>query len=212
MAKNKRKTVDVDKEERIENYYDLKTEAVQRLLNADKKEYPKSKKDPGRAYRSSFIDKIPSWILALFVKFWFSGAVCYFIFWGLGLYIGNMEDMIVIFALVLGIVTDIMVNNVFRFFETYKGQNTKWMMFPQKGWWTFILNVPYAFVVLLGVMWFYQLLNTGLNMMNGSVGVMYVGVEPLLFGLAYMGVDVLLVMMKNLIISIVADAKKQKGN
>ncbi len=209
MAKKKNKTVEV--EEKIENYYDLKTDAVQRLLNAEKKEYPKTKKDPGRAYRSSFIDKIPSWILALFVKFWFSGAVCYFIFWGLGLYIGNMEDMIVILAIVLGMVTDIGVNNVFRFFETYKGQNTKWMMFPQKGWWTFILNIPYALVVLLGVMWFYQVLNAGLNMMNGSEGIMYVGVEPLLFGLSYMAIDVLLIFIKNTLISILADAKKKNG-
>ncbi len=209
MAKKKNKTVEV--EEKIENYYDLKTEAVQRLLNAEKKEYPKTNKDPGRAYRSSFIDKIPSWILALFVKFWFSGAVCYFIFWGLGLYIGNMEDMIVILAIVLGMVTDLGVNNVFRFFETYKGQNTKWMMFPQKGWWTFILNIPYALVVLLGVMWFYQILNAGLNMMNGSEGIMYVGVEPLLFGLSYMAIDVLLIFIKNTLISVIADAKKQNG-
>ncbi len=209
MARKKNKTVEV--EEKIENYYDLKTEAVQRLLNAEKKEYPKTNKDPGRAYRSSFIDKIPSWILALFVKFWFSGAVCYFIFWGLGLYIGNMEDMIVILAIVLGMVTDLGVNNVFRFFETYKGQNTKWMMFPQKGWWTFILNIPYALVVLLGVMWFYQILNAGLNMMNGSEGIMYVGVEPLLFGLSYMAIDVLLIFIKNTLISVIADAKKQNG-
>ena len=209
MAKKKNKTVEV--EEKIENYYDLKTEAVQRLLNAEKKEYPKTNKDPGRAYRSSFIDKIPSWILALFVKFWFSGAVCYFIFWGLGLYIGNMEDMIVILAIVFGMVTDLGVNNVFRFFETYKGQNTKWMMFPQKGWWTFILNIPYALVVLLGVMWFYQVLNSGLNMMNGSEGIMYVGVEPLLFGLSYMAIDVLLIFIKNTLISVIADAKKQNG-
>lgn len=209
MAKKKNKTVEV--EEKIENYYDLKTEAVQRLLNAEKKEYPKTNKDPGRAYRSSFIDKIPSWILALFVKFWFSGAVCYFIFWGLGLYIGNMEDMIVILAIVLGMVTDLGVNNVFRFFETYKGQNTKWMMFPQKGWWTFILNIPYALVVLLGVMWFYQVLNSGLNMMNGSEGIMYVGVEPLLFGLSYMAIDVLLIFIKNTLISIIADAKNKNG-
>ena len=209
MAKKKNKTVEV--EEKIENYYDLKTEAVQRLLNAEKKEYPKTNKDPGRAYRSSFIDKIPSWILALFVKFWFSGAVCYFIFWGLGLYIGNMEDMIVILAIVLGMVTDLGVNNVFRFFETYKGQNTKWMMFPQKGWWTFILNIPYALVVLLGVMWFYQVLNAGLNMMNGSEGIMYVGVEPLLFGLSYMAIDVLLIFIKNTLIGIIADAKNKNG-
>ena len=77
-----------------------KDEAVERLLNADKKTYT-GKKDPGKAYRSSFLDKIPNWILAVFVKFWFAGAVCFFILWGLGGYINCIALSLIVRILIL---------------------------------------------------------------------------------------------------------------
>lgn len=211
MAKKKKEDVNIQPQSTTENYYELKTDAVDRLVNADKKIYPKTKVDPGKQYRSGFLDKIPTWVLALFMKFWFNGAVCFFIFWGLGLYVKDMLDMIVIMAVVLGVITDVLVNNAFRFFETYKGQNSKWMMFPQKKYWTFLANIPYAFVVLLGVIWIYQFINTAVNAINGTTDVIVLGVEPLLFGIFYMAVDMLFIAIKNTFISIVADAKRKNG-
>lgn len=186
-------------------------DAVERLLNADKKAYPKTKGDPGKQYRSGLLDKIPTWVLALFMKFWFNGAVCFFIFWGLGLYITDMLDMIVVMAVVLGMVTDLLVNNAFRFFETYKGQNSKWMMFPQKKYWTFLANIPYAFLVLSCVIWIYNVINVIANGLNGSESEIIIGVEPILFGLLYMLVDMCFITIKNTMISIVSDAKRKNG-
>lgn len=188
-----------------------KDDAVERLLNADKKVYTDKKADPGKQYRSGFLDKIPSWVLALFVKFWFNGAVCFFIFWGLGLYVTDMLDMIVVLAVVLGMVTDLLVNNVFRFFETYKGQNSKWMMFPKKAYWTFLANIPYAFVVLWIVIWIYDVINVIGNMIKGTEGQMILGVEPIMFGLFYMAVDMCFIGIKNTFIRIINDAKKKNG-
>ena len=188
-----------------------KDEAVERLLNADKKVYTNTKKDPGKQYRSGLLDRIPTWVLALFVKFWFAGAVCFFIFWGLGLYVTDMLDMIVVLAVVLGMVTDILVNNVFRFFETYKGQNSKWMMFPKKAYWTFLANIPYAGLVLYCVIYIYNTINVVGNMMNGTENMMYLGVEPLGFGLFYLAVDMCFISMKNLFIKILNDAKQKNG-
>ena len=45
-----------------------KDDAVERLLNADKKKYDDPKKDPGKQYRTGILDKIPTWILALIMK------------------------------------------------------------------------------------------------------------------------------------------------
>ena len=191
--------------------YDLKKDAVDRLVNAEKKTYPKTKQDPGKQYRSGLLDKIPTWVLALFMKFWFNGAVCFFIFWGLGLYITDMIDMIVVMAVVLGIVTDVLVNNAFRFFETYKGQNSKWMMFPKKAYWTFLANIPYAFAILWCVMWIYNVINVAGNVMNGTDNQMYLGVEPIMFGVFYVAVDMCFIGMKNLMISIISDAKQKNG-
>lgn len=211
MAKKKQEDDIFIPQSTTENYYELKTDAIDRLVNADKKEYPKNKVDPGKQYRSGFLDKIPSWILALFMKFWFNGAVCFFIFWGLGLYVKDMLDMIVIMAVVLGMVTDVLVNNAFRFFETYKGQNSKWMMFPQKKYWTFLANIPYAFVVLVGVIWLYSVINVAANAVNGTTNEIFLGVEPILFGVFYMVVDMIFIGIKNTFVSIVKDAKRKNG-
>ncbi|MBP3400056.1 MAG: hypothetical protein J6K75_09885 [Erysipelotrichaceae bacterium] len=210
MAK-KKKSTQSHETRTAENYYELKTDAVERLVNADKKTYPKTKKDPGKEYRSSWIDKIPSWILAVFVKFWFAGAVCFFIFWGLGLYITDIVDMIVVIGIVLGMVTDILVNNIYRFFETYKGQNSKWMMFPQKKYWTFLANIPYNMLILAVVIEIYEIINALANVAAGTTDVIVLGVEPILFGIFYMLTDLCFITIKNTSIRIFQDAKEKNG-
>ena len=210
MAKKKDNKNHTPEKKSSVDYYSLKTDAVDRLVNAEKKTYDKTKGDPGKEYRSKgFLDKIPSWIKSLFIKFWFNGAVCFFIFWGLGLYVTNMLDMIVVLAVVMGMVTDILVNNAFRFLATYEGQNDKWMMFPKKKYWTFFANIIYAFIILVGDIWFYNILNVVLNRINGTDGELYIGVEPILFGLSYMAIDMLFITMKNTMIKIISDAKQK---
>lgn len=183
--------------------------AIDRLVNADKKTYPKGNVDPGKQYRSKgFIDKIPSTIKALFIKFWFNGAVCFFIFWGLGEFIFGL-DMLVVLGVVLGMVNDLLVNNTFHFFAVTPGSNNKWMMFPKKKFWTFFANILYCTIVLFIVVWIYNIVNIAMNAVKGTDGLIYLGVEPLVFGLLFMGVDMLFVSIKNLLIRIVTDAKEK---
>lgn len=202
MSDNKKK------QNNTENYYELKTDAVNRLVNADSAPKTKLTSDPGREFRSKgFLDKIPSWAKALFIKFWFNGAVCFFIFWGLGLIIPDMLDMLLVFGIVLGMVTDILVNNAFRFLEMYPGQNSRWMMFPQKKYWTFLANIAYAVVILYIVMVIYNEINVALLSHYGEET--FLGVEPLAFGALYMAVDMFFISCKNMVVSIVTDAMKQ---
>lgn len=213
MAK-KRKNVPAEKPvDKNVNPYELKTDAVDRLVNAEKKTYPRLTihNDPRKKYKSSAIDRIPSWIKALFLKFWFNGAVCFFIFWGLGFFIPNMEDMILVLAFVLGVVTDIFVNNAFRFFATVEGANDKWMMFPKKKYVNLFLNIIYAFGVLLSVIWLYNVINVVINAIAHTEAIIYLGVEPILFGLFYMAIDILFITVKNTTVKIVADAKEKNG-
>ena len=193
MAKNKKNPP--ANTEKSKDYYKLNTNAVDRLVNAEKKDYPKDKKlkDPAKQYRSGFLDRIPASVKALFIKFWFNGSVCYFIFWGLGLYLNDFLDMIVVLSVVLGMVTDILTNNALRFVETLPGENNRWMMFTKKKYWTFIANILYAFVVLFFVIWLYEVIK--------------IGVEPILFGIFYMLFDLLFIGMKNLMKTIINDAK-----
>ena len=206
----KNKIPENKKTEKQSNPYELKSDAVDRLVNADKKVYT-SLKDPAKQYRSSFLDKIPAPVKAIFMKFWFNGAVCYFIYWGLGLYVSNFENMMIILALTLGMVTDILVNNAFRFFAIVPGDNDKWMMFPKKKLVNLFLNVLYSFVILIIVVWFYNTINGVLNAISGTDGKIFIGVEPILFGLFYVLFDLCFLGMKNLFISIVRDAKNKNG-
>jgi len=181
-------------------------------MNANKKTYQKTKTDPGRQYRSKgFLDRIPSWIKALFIKFWFNGAVCFFIFWGLGMYIPAMLDMIVIFGVVLGMVTDVLVNNALHFFAITPGSNNKWMMFPKRKFWTFFANILYSIIILAIVVYLYTAINYLLNTINGTADQLYLGVEPVAFGLLYVVVDMVFIGMKNLAIKILSDAKERQN-
>ena len=183
--------------EKDKDYYKLNTQAVDRLVKSDKN-VPRSDnklQDPAKQYRTVFLDRIPAPVKALFIKFWFNGAICYFICWGLGMVVSNYLDMIFVLATVLGMVTDILVNNALRFVETLPGENDKWMMFTKKKYWTFIANIFYAFIVLFCVIWLYEIVK--------------IGVEPILFGLFYMLFDLLFIGMKNLMKTIINDAKNK---
>ncbi len=214
MAKKNKNSTPTPTENNETKPYDLKTDAVDRLVNAEKKSYPKLtiENDPRRKYKNGLLDRIPSWIKALFIKFWFNGAVCFFIFWGLGIAIPNMENMILILAAVLGMVTDVLVNNIFRYFASPEGSNDKWMMFPKKRYVNFFLNIIYAFGVLLTVIWLYNVINVAINAITGTPEpITYLGVEPILFGLFYMAVDLIFIFMKNTVRKIIADAKNKNG-
>jgi hypothetical protein len=210
MAKNKNNSSNSNSEKNT-NYYKINTEAVDRLVNADKMEIPKDDKkkykDPAKEYRSGILDRIPAPVKALFVKFWFNGAVCFFIFWGLGLYVADILDMIFVMAIVLGMVNDILTNGALRFIETIPNENNKWMMFPQKKYWTFIANIFYSFLVLFSVVWLYETINGVANAVSGTESQIYLGVEPIFFGIFYIGFDLLFIGMKYLMKSIIKDAK-----
>lgn len=194
MAKNNNSSRNISKSE---EYYKLNTNAVDRLVNAEKnasKSQNVNLKDPAKRYRSNLLDRIPDPVKALFIKFWFNGAVCYFILWGIGF--ADFLDELLVMSVVLGMVTDILVNNILRFVETVPGSNNKWMMFPKKKYWTFIANILYAGIIYLCVGNLYGLFNA-------------FGVEPILFGLFYMMFDLLFIGMKNLMKTIINDAKNK---
>lgn len=211
MAQKKDNQAPSSKKRETGNPYELKSDAVRRLAEADKLYIPKELKnyDPGKQYRSGVLERIPAWIKALFIKFWFGGAVCFFIYWGLGVMIPSMENMILVLAIVLGLVTDILVNNIFRFFAIVPGANDRWMMFPKKKYANLFLNIIYSFIVLIAVIGVYNLINVIINAICGTTAIVYVGVEPVGFGLFYLGVDMALIAWKNLFVRIIHDAKNK---
>lgn len=186
-----------------ENYYDLKTDAVDRLVNAESA--PEVSDAEIRKYKSKGKLKIPTWFKIVFVKFWFSGAICYFFLWGLGTYLSGLDLMFVL-AVGLGMSMDLMVNNLLHYFEPEKGAYDRWMMVPFRKFWSIFLNVLYAGVLLYCIIWAYNVINTFLVGSAETAQRVAVPVEPILFGLLYMGFDMLFITVKNTILKVFRDA------
>ena len=191
-----------------EKNYELKSDAVEKLLKAEAGDVPEFSEEELKKYRSKGGIKIPNTAKVLLLKAWFAGAMCYFILWGLGMYIYSLIDMLFIMGIVLGMVTDLLTNNVIRFIETTPGENDKWLMFPKKGMISFFLNLVYAQLLVICVYMLYSGINMVLVQIIGNADTVPLGVEPVLYGVFCMGFDMLFVGCKNLFKQILSDAKK----
>ena len=230
MAKKKKNF----KETTIENFYDLKVDKMDELVAALKGEAPPDdndlsmyisdctgvddkdaytrggKKKEFDPYKVDFLGRIPAWIKAVFVKWWFAGAVCYFVMFGLQNIIKDPLDLIVFTGIVLGVVTELLVNPLFRYMERDNREYDPYMMFPFpfKAYWTFFTNILYYIVIAACVNGMYLGLNLLINSVNGSNGI--TGVEPLLFGTFCVIADMSFIGIKDLIVYLVKRNKKEK--
>ena len=185
-------------------YYKLNLKAVDDLVTADESNSPKVSEAELRRYRSGPKVRLSDTLKALLIKFWFNGATCFFFLWGLGAYLHSWLDQMVVLALALGAVNDLLTNNVFRFYAKTPGGNDRWMMFPQRAFYTLPLNVIYAGLLLLLDMMTYS----AVNAVIGAVGTVPLGVGPILFGVFTTAWDTLLIKIKHTAQSVLADARR----
>lgn len=228
MAKKDKK----NQESTIENYYDLKVDKVDELVAALKGEDTTLQDDINYAmnasmgvndpknvtrfgkekefdpYKTDFLSKIPVWVKALFVKFWFAGATCYFIM--MGIMYSTGLDAVVITGAVLGIIVDMLVNPTLRYLETDRKEYNAYMMFPFpfKAFWTFFANIFYYILVvgLVGLIYF----GIGSSAGPASEGLLPFGVEPLLFGVFCVIVDMAFIGIKDGAVALVRHLKNRK--
>ncbi len=199
-----------DKKPAIEkeaSYYRLHTEAVKSLVEADESNSPEVSEEELRKYTSGNRFNIPMWGKMLFIKFWFAGAVCFFFLWGLSSYMADLMDTLFVTGIALGIVTDLLTNNALRFIEKTQGEAERWIMVTVRGYASFLLNILYSFVVLFLVYTLYNMINAGYAMATGKADVVLLGVGPILFGLFYLGFDLLLIQYKRWMIDIFGKRK-----
>ena len=212
MAKKKKQPFPKGEERAAAEYYKLKVKAVDDLVNATEENSPPVSKEVLRQYHALPKMKIADWVAAVVLKTWFAGVVCYFIVWGLGMYLPNQLDLLAVTGLALGFVTDLITNNVFRFIARPKGANDRWMMFPKKNYVFLPLNVVYALLLTFCVVMTYNAVNAVLISLSGTKDTVPLGVEPILFGVFTMGWDILFLGCKRLAKRMVSDAKTSVGN
>ena len=190
-------------------YYRLKTQAVEDLITADESNSPVVSEEELDKYRGRTRKKLPKWLKVSLLKAWFYGAVCFFFMWGLGGYMADALDLFFVTAIALGMVTDLLINTILRYYAETDGANDRWMMIPRRGVAGFFLNILYAFLVLGLVDMVYNVINVAILSVTHATDTVPLGVGPILFGLFYMGIDTGLIALKHLLTSIVSDARQK---
>ena len=209
MSKRKKKGSEKVEIERQSDYYKLKTKAVDDLVTADESNSPEVSREELNRYKSGPKMQVADWVKLLFIKAWFAGAVCFFFIWGLSGSLGSQFDLLFVTGFALGAVTDLLTNPVLRFFEKTPGDHSRWMMFPKKGFITLPLNIVYGYVVLFLVYTLYTAINSIAARITGNMETVVLGVEPVLFGVFCLGVDLLLLQGKHLLIRLVHGTVKK---
>lgn len=208
MSRKSRKAAPEEQRSAAE-YYRLNTRAIEDLVTADESNSPKVSEEELRKYRSGPKIRLRDGVKAALIKWWFAGAVCFFFFWGLGIMIPSLENQMIVLGIGLGLVTDLLVNNIFRYYAKTPGANDRWIMVRHKGVAGMAMNLLYAFILLGLVVITYDIINRIAVGITGTSDTVPVGVEPILFGFLTMGWDLLLLQARKWIRQIVDDAKKQ---
>lgn len=209
MAK-KQKKAPVEKERAMSEYYKLNKQALDDLVSADESNSPQVSEEELRKYRAGTKKKMPMWLKVVLIKAWFAAAVCWFFI--IGMPVAVMLDRLFITGIAYGFVVDLLVNNVIRFIEETPGSNDRWLLVSKKGYISLLLNIIYSLVLMVLIVFTYDVLNALINAISGAQPVngkmpVPIGVEPILFGFFAMAWDVLFLKMKALMGRIVADAK-----
>lgn len=192
------------------DYYQLHTEAAERLVNTTAENTPHYSKQELEKYRSGKKQwKLPEALKVLLIKFWFYGAICYFVFMGFEMAGLAWWDLYFVASVVTGLVTDLLIRHFLRFTETMQGGSRRWMMVTKGGAIGFMMNIAYSFLLVFCVMNLYVLINTALQPEGAKAPMAVLTVEPLLFGLFVTALDTGFIGLKRLFLNVVEDAKEK---
>lgn len=176
----------------------------------------KGKKD--NAYQVSWFDKIPYWIKAIIIKWWFFGMIYFFFVMGLAGLIGEDSYVwyiqVVVICFAIGVCTDIFTNNILEVVETRPNQSKWWLMIHGHKFIGFLVNVAYGIVIGLAASficaWFTSLIDAP-NIEAGIADRTYWFREPCSFALVALAVDMLCIGIKDLIVYLINRGKVPEG-
>ncbi|MDR1736839.1 MAG: hypothetical protein LBR85_08255 [Oscillospiraceae bacterium] len=175
--------------------------------------------------KPGFIARMPVWLKACLVKWWFGGAIFYFIGFtilnsgsipegsGRAVDYSNLVvlDQIVALGLVLGIINDLIINRILVFFESDKVNYRAFMFSYSKRFISVPINLVYGVALSFIIANTYELINvTAVRIGNLEESTVFIGAEPILYGLFFMGWDMLFIFLKRILTKFIKN-KLHKG-
>lgn len=189
------------------DYYDLKTKAIDDLVSANEENSPPVSAAEMKQYRSGPKLRMADWVKVLLLKLWTGGMICYFFIWGLSTFTMNQWDHLAVLGIALGLVTNLITNNILRFIASRRGIYDRWMMFPGKQLYWLPMDILYATLLVVCVVMTYNGLNLLLTVPDSAA--VAIGVEPIGFGVIVTAWDLVFLGVKRLFLGMVADARRK---
>ncbi len=193
-----RRTNPKDDPKAAAEYYELKTKAVDDLVNANVTNSPEVSQRELKKYRKRGRFSIPDQVKFFLVKWWIAGVICYFV-WLPVQTIGNWELMVFGTGLATGVLMHVIANAYIRMKTDDPKLDIQWMMFPKAGIPWMIANAVYGAVLSLFAFMTYAVIG-----LNHAVG-------PVLYGIFVAVWDLIFLGFKRLMLRIIEDAKKKAG-
>ena len=185
-------------------YYELKTGAVDDLINANVTNTPAVSEKELRKYRRRSVRNMPDGLKFFLLKWWFAGVVCWFFLIGLGMYGIRTLDMMLIMGVVTGLLWDLPVN-IFIRLKAEKKDFSRYMMFPKTGVGAGVLNALYGILLVYLTAQTYAAADMVLQAAGDST---LLSVGPILFGIFTAGWDWILLKCRRIGKNILADARR----
>ena len=208
MGKKKQGPQKPAREPDASSYYRLKKQAIEDLVTANEENSPPVSAAEIRKYRAGPKIRMSDRVKAVLIKLWISGMICYFFIWGISTVAINPWDQLLVIGIALGLATNLMTNNIFRFIAGTPGAYDRWMMFPGGKWYFLPADILYAILLAACTMMTYN----GINLLaaggSGQSGAA-LGVEPILFAVITTLWDLLFLGCKRLAGRILRDAKQK---
>ena len=163
--------------------------------------------DDLHAYKQQgFLARIPYWIKAVLLKYWFYGAICFFVLMGLGGAGANGENGAIVCGLIAGLVFDFIVYGIYRAMDSDKKESRYYVMYKSKKIWSVFVNIPYQLLVfILGMLIMTSIVATYKDPVNN-----WFLQEPFSQALVLTALDAVFVLIKNLLVYLFRKKIKRK--
>lgn len=175
-------------------------------------------------YEIDKLSKIPSWLIILFLKYWAAAAAVFFSVIGGGDIGISFDDeltsptqvlaeyiqTVIIIGLALALVTNYIVRPIVRLLYNRRNNTYKYNMVNIKGFKSFLVSICYCMFIsfilciVIVILGYYGLIFDPFGTTGG------VGIEPFSYGLYFIILDALLILIKNLTVMIIERVKYNK--